>query len=152
MFVRRFAKVLEPLLVRRSQLEKAKMVHQFLRDLEDEKLWVAEKMPQATSTDYGNSLLSVQMLQKKNRSLRNEIDNHRPYLDSILETGSELVDNEHPLAEEYQRNMDELNQMWDELNQAIEYRREQLVLSEIAQLVRVVLSRGVVGRSLNPWD
>ncbi|KAK2182078.1 hypothetical protein NP493_368g02093 [Ridgeia piscesae] len=129
----RFAKVLEPLNIRRSQLEKAKMVHQFLRDLEDEKLWVAEKMPQATSTDYGNSLLSVQMLQKKNQSLHNEINNHRPYLDNVLETGEGLIDSQHPLADDFQRNMDELKQMWEELDKAVEYRREQLVLSEIAQ-------------------
>jgi len=136
--VHRFAKVLEPLNIRRSQLEKAKMVHQFLRDLEDEKLWVAEKMPQATSTDYGNSLLSVQMLQKKNQSLHNEINNHRPYLDNVLETGEGLIDSQHPLADDFQRNMDELKQMWEELDKAVEYRREQLVLSEIAQQVCVV--------------
>ena len=138
--VPRFAKVLEPLNIRRSQLEKAKMVHQFLRDLEDEKLWVAEKMPQATSTDYGNSLLSVQMLQKKNQSLRNEINNHRPYLDNVLEMGEGLIDSQHPLADDFQRNMDELKQMWEELDKAVEYRREQLVLSEIAQQVCVVWS------------
>lgn len=39
----------------------------FYRDVEDEKLWVDEKMPQATSTELGNSLQEVQALQKKNQ-------------------------------------------------------------------------------------
>jgi hypothetical protein len=52
---------------RREQLVKVKRIHQFIRDVEDEKLWIDEKMPQATSTQYGNSLLSVQMLVTKNQ-------------------------------------------------------------------------------------
>lgn len=63
----RFAKIQEPLVKRREQLEKVKFIHQFVRDVEDEKLWIEEKMPQASSSNYGNSLLSVQLLEKKNQ-------------------------------------------------------------------------------------
>ena len=80
--------MLEPLTVRRTALEKAKLVQQFLRDIEDENMWIDEKQQQATSTDYGNSLLSVQMLQKKNKSLRNEIDGHKPRIDSVCNVGT----------------------------------------------------------------
>ena len=62
----RFAKIQEPLLKRRDQLEKVKYIHQFVRDVEDEKLWIQERMPIATSPNFGNSLLSVQLLEKKN--------------------------------------------------------------------------------------
>ena len=51
---------------RRDQLEKVKYIHQFVRDVEDEKLWIQERMPLATSPNFGNSLLSVQLLEKKN--------------------------------------------------------------------------------------
>lgn len=43
------------------------LLFQFRRDVEDEKLWIAEKMPLATSTDYGNSLFNVHTLKKKNQ-------------------------------------------------------------------------------------
>lgn len=66
-FLFRFAKIQEPLVRRREQLEKVKFIHQFVRDVEDEKLWIEEKMPQATSSNVGNSLLSVQLLEKKNQ-------------------------------------------------------------------------------------
>ena len=53
-------------MMRRSALDKVKRIHQFMRDVEDEKLWIADLLPRATATNYGNSLLSVQLLIKKN--------------------------------------------------------------------------------------
>ena len=53
--------MMEPLKIRRIHLDKAKSVQQFMRDVDDERIWISERMPQATSTDYGNSLLSVQV-------------------------------------------------------------------------------------------
>lgn len=66
-----------PLLSRRN-LDKAKRVHQFLRDVEDENLWIQDRKPIAADNNIGNSLQSVQTLQKKNQSLATEIDNHEP--------------------------------------------------------------------------
>jgi len=71
-FFFRFSKIQEPLVKRRQNLERVKRIHQFIRDVEDEKLWIDEKMPLATSQRFGNSLLSVQLLKKKNQvSVRN---------------------------------------------------------------------------------
>jgi spectrin beta len=42
-------------------------IFQFRRDVDDEKLWIAEKIPLALNTDYGNSLFNVHMLKKKNQ-------------------------------------------------------------------------------------
>ena len=131
----RFAKMLEPLEQRRNQLEKAKRVHQFMRDVEDERIWIEEKMPQATSTDYGNSLMSVQMLQKKNKSLRQEIDGHEPHIQSVLQVGRELIDEEHPQSQEFEGYIDELTQKWEELLRCVEERRRRLELSQVAQQV-----------------
>ena len=76
----RFAKIQEPLLKRRDQLEKVKYIHQFVRDVEDEKLWIEERMPQATSPNFGNSLLSVQLLEKKNH-----VRSHRCFIFQKIE-------------------------------------------------------------------
>jgi hypothetical protein len=40
----RFAKIQQPLVQRREQLVKVKRIHQFIRDVEDEKLWIDEKV------------------------------------------------------------------------------------------------------------
>ena len=131
----RFAKVLEPLDARRKMLEKAKRVHQFTLDVMNEKIWIQEKMPSATSTDYGKSLLSVQMLQKKNRTLHSEIDGHQPHFQNVIDTGRELVEQGHPQSDDFQMSIDELITMWDDLIQAVEIRRQRLELSEVAQQV-----------------
>ena len=59
----RFQQIVQPLEERRSKLERVKIVHQFLRNIEDEKIWIRERLPRATSDDYGNSLQTVQVLQ-----------------------------------------------------------------------------------------
>lgn len=53
--------------IRRDNLEDALLLHQFLRDTDDELAWLMEKEPQAASTDLGNSLNAVQSLQKKHQ-------------------------------------------------------------------------------------
>ncbi|ESP01600.1 hypothetical protein LOTGIDRAFT_139452 [Lottia gigantea] len=129
----RFAKIQRPLIQRRDQLEKVKRIHQFTRDIEDEKLWIEEKKPLANSTDYGNSLLSVQLLIKKNQSLQREIENHEPRITSICDVGQELIDEGHPQSEEFSSLMADLMERWQELKDSVEARRDRLVLSETAQ-------------------
>lgn len=67
LFFSRFQRLQQPLLERKTVLLKKKEAYQFRRDIEDEKLWISEKLPLTQSTDYGNSLFSVQMLKKKNQ-------------------------------------------------------------------------------------
>uniref|UniRef100_A0A671MSK1 Spectrin beta chain n=1 Tax=Sinocyclocheilus anshuiensis TaxID=1608454 RepID=A0A671MSK1_9TELE len=78
-----FSKLQDPLRQRRQHLLASKEAHQFNRDLEDEILWVKERMPLATSTDHGKDLPSVQLLIKKNQTLQKEIQGHQPRIDDI---------------------------------------------------------------------
>lgn len=127
--------MLEPLMDRRAKLERTKRLHQFLRDIEDEKIWISEKMLLAQSTNYGNSLLSVQMLQKKNKSLRNEIDSHEPRIISVVDLGLAMIEEGHPQSEEFQDLINDLNARWSELIEAVEKRKNRLELSEQTQQV-----------------
>jgi spectrin beta len=54
--------------IRRDNLEDALLLHQFLRDADDELQWLADQEPQASSTDLGTSLTAVQSLQKKHQA------------------------------------------------------------------------------------
>ena len=133
MVAERFAKIQQPLVQRREQLVKVKRIHQFIRDVEDEKLWIDEKMPQATSTQYGNSLLSVQMLVTKNQSLQTEIENHEPRIMSVVDVGQELIDEEHPQSEEFKALIEDLLKYWQDLKDAVGRRHDRIHLSDIAQ-------------------
>ena len=129
----RFAKMLQPLIERREKLNRVKRVHQFLRDVEDEKLWIAERLLLARSPNYGNSLLSVQMLQSKNKSLRNEIDSHEPSIITVVDSGLALIEEGHPQSDEFQQHIDDLNRRWNELQDAVDTRKNRLEQSELAQ-------------------
>lgn len=129
----RFGKLKEPLVVRKQQLEKKKEAFQFRRDVEDEKLWINEKMPLATSSEFGNSLYNVTILKKKNKSLMTEIENHEPRIVTIIGNGQKLIDEGHAAADEFDRLNNELKKDWDELKEAVDQRKEKLLQSERAQ-------------------
>lgn len=69
------------------------------------------------------------------QSLQVEIDNHEPRHQSIVGCGQELIDEEHPQSEEFKVLIDDLNKRWQELKDAVEFRKDRLNLSETAQQV-----------------
>ncbi|KAH8380943.1 spectrin beta chain isoform X1 [Drosophila serrata] len=129
----RFEKIKAPLLERQKALEKKKEAFQFCRDVEDEKLWIDEKLPVASSSDYGNSLFNVHVLKKKNQSLATEIDNHEPRINAICNNGRKLIDEGHEDAKKFEALISDLTQKWQELKDAIENRRKHLLESEKVQ-------------------
>jgi spectrin beta len=120
-------------LYRKQQLEKKKEAYQFRRDVEDEKLWVDEKMPLATSTELGNSLYNVTILKKKNKSMMNEVENHETRIITIIKNGQKLIDEGHEASDEFERLNEELKKKWDELKEAVDQRKDKLIQSERAQ-------------------
>ncbi|KPJ12141.1 Spectrin beta chain, brain 1 [Papilio machaon] len=129
----RFEQLKAPLLERQRQLAKKKEAFQFRRDVEDEKLWIHEKMPLAMNSDFGHSLFNVQMLQKKNQSLKTETDNHEPRILTVISNGQKLIDEEHEASPEFKQLIDELTARWQELKDAIENRKNNLSQWEKAQ-------------------
>ncbi|XP_075723582.1 spectrin beta chain isoform X5 [Rhipicephalus microplus] len=128
----RFERLQAPLEQRRRELLKKKEAYQFRRDVEDEKLWVAEKMPLVKSPDRGASLFGVQMLRKKEQSLRHEVDHHEPRVVAICEDGRRLAAEGHQDGPEFERLARELEELWAELRRALDARREDLMISEKA--------------------
>ncbi|KAG0433098.1 hypothetical protein HPB47_020249 [Ixodes persulcatus] len=135
----RFERLQAPLMERRNQLLKKKEAYQFRRDVEDEKLWVREKMPLAQSPDRGASLFGVQMLRKKEQAsiewvcrVPSQVDNHEPRIVSICENGRKLVAEGHEDAAEFDRLVKELEDLWAKLRDALDARRRDLLVSEKA--------------------
>jgi hypothetical protein len=57
----------QPVDQRRKALERKKAAYQFLRDVEDEKMWINERLPLARSRHLGDSLFDCNRLQKKHQ-------------------------------------------------------------------------------------
>uniref|UniRef100_A0A8C7LFV4 Spectrin beta chain n=1 Tax=Oncorhynchus kisutch TaxID=8019 RepID=A0A8C7LFV4_ONCKI len=97
---KKFQQLLDPLRKRKGNLMASREIHQFNRDMEDEILWVEERMPLAISTDHGNNLQTVQLLIKKNQTLQKEIQGHQPRCDDIFERSLPVLkDDDDSLAE-----------------------------------------------------
>ncbi|XP_030602691.1 spectrin family protein isoform X2 [Archocentrus centrarchus] len=128
-----FAGLQEPLKLRRQQLLASKEAHQFNRDLEDEILWVKERMPIATSTDHGKDLPTVQLLIKKNQTLQKEIQGHQPRIDDIHRRGKtqSQVDGERQSVLEDR--LIELKDLWDQLIAETDKRHARLIEANRAQ-------------------
>nr|XP_036847184.1 spectrin beta chain, non-erythrocytic 1 isoform X2 [Manis javanica] len=130
----KFTELLEPLNERKHNLLASKEIHQFNRDVEDEILWVGERMPLATSTDHGHNLQTVQLLIKKNQTLQKEIQGHQPRIDDIFERSQNIVTDSSSLsAEAIRQRLADLKQLWGLLIEETERRHRRLEEAHRAQ-------------------
>ncbi|CAD5231758.1 unnamed protein product [Bursaphelenchus xylophilus] len=123
-----------PLDDRRRQLERRKAAFQFVRDVEDEKLWVDERLPIANAPQLGENLFDCQRLQKNTDSLRGEMENHESWIRKIIENGEELIDEGHENAEQFKDKIKEMQDKWQSLKDALDERKRRLQESEKAHL------------------
>ncbi len=93
-----------------------------MRDVEDENIWIEEKMNVVTSEEYGSSLQEVNLLMKKNKTMRAEIDNHEPRIRSVCENGQKLILSGHPDSETFKLNIQDLLENLGHLKEMIEAR------------------------------
>ncbi|KAG7470716.1 hypothetical protein MATL_G00116770 [Megalops atlanticus] len=127
----RIVRLIEPLKERRRILLASKEVHQVSRDLEDEILWVQERLPMATSKEHGNSLQAVQQLMKKNQSLQRELQGHRARVEDVLDRAGVIASIRSPEADLVRAGMEQLRQLWEALRAETEHR--QLTLDAMYQ-------------------
>lgn len=107
--VKRFHSLHEPMTIRNDNLEDSLLLHQFLRDAEDEVQWLKEKEPQASSKDLGNNLTAVQSLQKKHQALEAEIMSQEPIISTLVYRGRQMIQNGHYASEQIESQSNLLN-------------------------------------------
>uniref|UniRef100_A0A8C3JVV2 Spectrin beta chain n=1 Tax=Calidris pygmaea TaxID=425635 RepID=A0A8C3JVV2_9CHAR len=122
----RIVRLIEPLKERRRILLASKEVHQVSHELEDEVLWVQDRLPLATLKDHGTNLQTVQQYIKKNQNLRREIQVHKPRVDEVLERAAAVASIKSPEAEGVRRLLERLGTMWGELQEQAERRQQSL--------------------------
>lgn len=129
----RFTQIVQPLEEKKKQLQQQKRMFQFLRDCDDELLWIEEKMRMAQSPDVGNSLVQVNMMQRKNDTLQKEVDNHDQRIQQVCQDGENMIQEGHERTEEFQNLIASLLAEWQNLKQAIDERRQRLADSQRVQ-------------------
>ncbi|XP_053568173.1 spectrin beta chain, non-erythrocytic 1 isoform X2 [Bombina bombina] len=129
----RFMELLAPLTERKKYLLASKEIHQFNRDVEDEILWVEERMPLATSTDHGHNLQTVQLLIKKNQTLQKEIQGHQHRNDDIFERSQQILEDGSLNVEAINQRLSDLQALWNLLIEETEKRHKRLEEAHKAQ-------------------
>ncbi|XP_051647894.1 spectrin beta chain, non-erythrocytic 5 isoform X2 [Manacus candei] len=132
--VQRYKRLRDPLQERRGNLEASRLQYQFFRDVDEELAWVHEKLPQASSRDYGQSLATVQSLQEKHQNLENEINSRDALTKAVLSTGQKLVRGGHSASLKIMQHLKELETSVENLKAEAQERRLRLMQSYEAHL------------------
>ncbi|KAJ7303854.1 hypothetical protein JRQ81_011362, partial [Phrynocephalus forsythii] len=122
----RIVRLIEPLKERRRILLASKEVHQVSHDLEDEILWVQERLPLAMAKDLGSNLQAVQQFMKKNQNLRREIQVHKPRMDDVLERATNVATIKSPEVDTVRLLLEKLSELWVALQEETEQRQQLL--------------------------
>uniref|UniRef100_A0A671QQU5 Spectrin alpha chain, non-erythrocytic 1-like n=1 Tax=Sinocyclocheilus anshuiensis TaxID=1608454 RepID=A0A671QQU5_9TELE len=122
----RFGKIKSMAAGRRAKLNESHRLHQFFRDLDDEESWIKEKKLLVSSEDYGRDLTGVQNLRKKHKRLEAELGAHEPAIQSVLETGKKLSDDNTIGQEEIHQRLAQFVEHWRELKDLAAARGQRL--------------------------
>ncbi|XP_048876599.1 spectrin alpha chain, non-erythrocytic 1-like isoform X2 [Brienomyrus brachyistius] len=122
----RFTKIKSMAAGRRAKLNESHRLHQFFRDLDDEESWIKEKKLLVSSEGYGRDLTGVQNLRKKHKRLEAELVAHDPAIQSVLETGKKLSEDDTMGLEEIQQRLAQFVEHWMELKELAAARGQRL--------------------------
>uniref|UniRef100_A0A8C4TAI1 Spectrin, beta, non-erythrocytic 5 n=1 Tax=Erpetoichthys calabaricus TaxID=27687 RepID=A0A8C4TAI1_ERPCA len=104
---------------RRALLEEQKWIYQFDREAQEFCSWAIAKKSLAESEDYGQDLEDVEILRKKFEDFNADVNMLGPLkLDSLFKIGGKVK------SLEIQERQQKMNQLWEDLLQAIETREE----------------------------
>lgn len=122
----RYAKLQEPLERRKNKLNDAYKLHQFYRDADDEEDWIHEKEPIAGSTNVGRDLIGVQNLIKKHQAIQAEIVGHEPRIVEVCNEGQKMIDADHYANRDIEKKIDDMKNIWSDLKNKADKRRQLL--------------------------
>ncbi|XP_076441755.1 spectrin beta chain, non-erythrocytic 5-like [Babylonia areolata] len=129
----RYNSLAEPCHIRRDNLEEARRMYQFFRDVEDELSWIQDRKPLAESTDLGNSLTAVQNLMKKHQALESEIVAHEPLIDAVATSAQQMIRTKHFASGDIQTRLDDLTHQLRDLKSSTSSRKLKLQAALEAQ-------------------
>ncbi|XP_064863417.1 spectrin beta chain, non-erythrocytic 4-like [Oncorhynchus nerka] len=127
----RIVRLIEPLKERRRILLASKEMHQVAQDLEEEILWIQERLPLASSKDYGNNLQSVQQHVKINQTLQRDLQGRRARVEEVLDRAGIIASLRTPEVDFVREGAGHVRQLWEVLR--LEAERRTVMLDVVLQ-------------------
>ncbi|XP_016143818.1 spectrin beta chain, non-erythrocytic 4-like [Sinocyclocheilus grahami] len=122
----RIVRLIEPLKERRRILLASKELHQVTQDLEDEIVWIQDRLLLASSTEYGTNLQSVQHLIINHKALQTEMQAQRGRVEEVLERAEAIAALRTPEVELVREGAGHVRQLWEVLQVEMERRTVML--------------------------
>ncbi|XP_055054839.2 spectrin beta chain, non-erythrocytic 4 [Misgurnus anguillicaudatus] len=130
----RIVRLIEPLKERRRILLASKEMHQVTQDLEDEIIWIQERLHLASSTEYGLNLQSVQQLIKSHEAVQMEIQARRGRIIEVLDRAEAVAALRTPEVELVRDGAMHMRQLWEVLQ--VEMERRTVMLDAVSHAQR----------------
>ena len=111
---------------RQRCLEDSRRVHKFLREADEVADWINEQMAVAASEDYGRDVEHVEILIQKFESFLSTLNASQDRIESLKATAKVLLDEPNIEPSRISATVDEVNQLWDDLNELAHARQEAL--------------------------
>lgn len=111
---------------RRSRLEDARNLFQFVQDQEEEESWLIEKQRICTAAIAAKDLRAVLSLQQKHKALQDEMKARRIKSDQLCDAGQQLITDRHPKHKEISTRIESLKKEWKNLQEFVDLRKKQL--------------------------
>ncbi|XDV21131.1 hypothetical protein PO909_026297 [Leuciscus waleckii] len=126
----RIVRLIEPLKERRRILLASKEMHQITQDLEEEIIWIQERLHLASSTEYGTNLQSVQHLFKNHEALQMEMQARRGRVEEVLDRAEAVAALRTPEVELVREGAGHVRQLWEVLQ--VEMERRTVMLDAVS--------------------
>ncbi|XP_059044966.1 spectrin alpha chain, non-erythrocytic 1 [Achroia grisella] len=110
---------------RGEMLEQSRQLHQFLRNLNHEREWIALKMQMANDQNY-RELSNLQSKIQKHAAFEAELAASEGRINDVTNNGEDLCTKGHYAGEELLRHVDDLEKLWRELLVASKLKNERL--------------------------
>lgn len=124
--IERFHKLHSLVDARKDLLQSSFLLHQFLRDVDDEMQWLIEREALAASRDLGKNLTTVQSLQKKHQALEAELALHEPIVAALVNRALQLSRSGHDSSDLIEENAKNLKSKLAQLQDMASIRRLRL--------------------------
>uniref|UniRef100_A0A8C4PC79 Spectrin beta, non-erythrocytic 4 n=1 Tax=Dromaius novaehollandiae TaxID=8790 RepID=A0A8C4PC79_DRONO len=135
----RIVRLIEPLKERRRILLASKEVHQVSHDLEDELIWVQDRLPLAALQEHGSNLQTVQQFIKKNQDEQSTlhllkkhlmaeqtVENYEETIAQLSRQCRALLELGHPESEQVSRRQSQVDRLYVSLKDLVEERKAKL--------------------------
>ncbi|XP_052834596.1 spectrin alpha chain isoform X3 [Octopus bimaculoides] len=117
---------------RKKMLEASSRYQMFERDCDETKGWINEKLKTANDESFKDPT-NLQTKVQKHQNFEAELEANKSRIDSIKETGEELIKEEHFASESIRERIDEITTLWVQLQGQTEKKGNNLKEASLQQ-------------------